>query len=93
MTRFIDESLRIEEGEETIGLANSKSEWGAGKLVRIRPTNEAANRRGGGDQTGQIQNRNHESNRESRETGNRRPQQSDRSQQTNTGPDPGGTNK
>ena len=36
LTRLIDESLRIEEGEKRYGLANSKSEWGAGSLVRWR---------------------------------------------------------
>ena len=36
MTRLIDESIRIEHGEESVGLANSKSEWGAGNLVRVQ---------------------------------------------------------
>ena len=38
LRRFIDESIRIENGEMSFGLANSKSEWGAGRLVRM--TNE-----------------------------------------------------
>ena len=37
LDRFVDESLRIEKGEATVGLANSKAEWGQGsKLVRLR---------------------------------------------------------
>ena len=34
LTRLIDESIRIETEDNRIGLANSKSEWGAGALVR-----------------------------------------------------------
>ena len=37
LIRMIDESIRIENGESSVGLANSKSEWGAGALVRLVP--------------------------------------------------------
>ena len=40
LNRFIDESLRIEEGEKKHGLADSKSEWGSGALVRLQVTNK-----------------------------------------------------
>ena len=41
LTRFVDESLRIEQGESTLnGLANSKGEWGAGALVRPQFSNK-----------------------------------------------------
>ena len=40
LNRLIDESLRIEEGEKRTGLANSKSEWGAGALVKTQITNK-----------------------------------------------------
>ena len=41
LDRFIDESLRIEEGESTVGLANSKSEWGQGnRLIRLEPNRD-----------------------------------------------------
>ena len=41
LPRFVDEALRIEAGEQTTSLANSKSEWGAGSLVRLQPTKTA----------------------------------------------------
>ena len=47
LERFVDESLRIEEGELQVGLANSKLEWGQGsKLVRLRAENQTTQRPG-----------------------------------------------
>ena len=38
--RVIDESLRIDKGEATTGLANSKSEWGSGALIKTQIRNK-----------------------------------------------------